>query len=200
MKKPLDLSWFHTLSHHSTPNHMGDLSKGSSMSLSQDELKRLVHYDPWTGFFFWRANDGKKRKGKIAGSVNKVSGYVEIRINGQLYYGHRLAWFYEHGVWPKELLDHEDLNRRHNAKFNLREASFTQNARNSSRSCNNRSGFKGVYRATKGSTFHASITVNGKGIFLGAFQDPVDAAKAYDTAALTHHGKFARTNKELGLL
>lgn len=34
----------------------------------------------------------------------------------------------------------------------------------------------------------------------GIFENPLDAAKAYDDAAMKYHGEFAKTNKMLGLL
>lgn len=41
----------------------------------------------------------------------------------------------------------------------------------------------------------ARIMANGKRIFLGLFKKTVDAAKAYNDAAIKYHGEFAFLNK-----
>ena len=43
----------------------------------------------------------------------------------------------------------------------------------------------------------AMIHPDRKGIFLGYFADPKDAAQAYDEAAIKYYGEFAVTNAEL---
>lgn len=55
-----------------------------------------------------------------------------------------------------------------------------------------KSGFKGV--AAKGSKWHARIRVNGKLRHIGSFESPVEAAKAYDAAALEAWGSGCHQN------
>jgi hypothetical protein len=58
-----------------------------------------------------------------------------------------------------------------------------------------RVGFKGVHKIKSG-RYAARI----KGQHLGVFDDKCLAARAYDMAAIETFGKFASTNKDLGLL
>lgn len=93
--------------------------------------------------------------------------------------------------------DHYGLNNR---RSNLRLATASQNAKNSRlRTCNS-SGFKGVCWSKANHNFIASIGVDGKYKYIGCYANAIDAARAYDAAATTLQGKFACTNKDLGLL
>lgn len=54
-------------------------------------------------------------------------------------------------------------------------------------------GFKGV-RLERGGRYSADIVVDRKRRYLGTFDDPKDAARAYDSAAVEHFGEFACLN------
>lgn len=54
------------------------------------------------------------------------------------------------------------------------------------------SGFKGVHRHGRG--WKAQIKLAGKITYLGTFDTPEEAARAYDIAADRMHGAFAAKN------
>ena len=56
------------------------------------------------------------------------------------------------------------------------------------------SAHKGVHWERRRSVWVASIKVNRRGVFLGQYADPAEAARAYDAAARHHFGEFARLN------
>jgi|ERR1035437_4627903 hypothetical protein len=90
--------------------------------------------------------------------------------------------------------DHIDGNPMNNQRHNLRDATPLQNARNRPSYKNSFSKFKGV--AKNKNKLKAYIRVEGKLIHLGCFSidREIEAAKAYDAAALKYFGDFARLN------
>lgn len=154
--------------------------------------------DPLTGNLYWKKNRGPVRQGSIAGYVSKT-GYVSIRFEGKLYYAHRIMWFLETGESP-EFLDHINGDPSDNRISNLRVVTRKQNNRNSTKSTNNTSGYKGVSWSKSWKKWIAVITVNYKHILLGGFLCPKEAANAYDNAATKYHGEYAKTNKHIGLI
>ncbi len=83
-------------------------------------------------------------------------------------------------------VDHRNGNALDNRRENLRLASSSQNKRN--RRSFNQYGLKGITR-TKNGRWRAFIN-------LGTFDTKEDAARAYDNAARTIFGQYARTNYE----
>jgi hypothetical protein len=91
-------------------------------------------------------------------------------------------------------IDHIDGNGLNNQRSNLRLATPMQNRRNTHRRSTFTSRYKGVSWNAKDRVWRAFIYVNYKQIYLGRFRDEVEAAKAYDQAALELFGEFASTN------
>lgn len=89
-------------------------------------------------------------------------------------------------------IDHKDGNIFNDLAINLRSATRSQNIANSK--VHNTSGFKGAYYDILAKKYRASIRVNNKQIHLGLFNNPIDAALAYDTAAREYYGEFATLN------
>lgn len=79
-------------------------------------------------------------------------------------------------------------------RSNLRLATRSEEHWNHRIGAANRSGFKGVSACKMTGRWRADIRVEGKTKNLGRFDDPVDAAFAYDEAARKHFGEFARLN------
>src|ERR1035437_8173818 len=98
---------------------------------------------------------------------------------------------------PKDQVDHEDNDGLNNRRYNLRVATHAQNQRNRGKQANNKSGYKGVYWDYRSNKWRAEIRVNGKRIFLGRFDDVLDAAAAYHEAAIKYHGEFAHLHGQL---
>ena len=93
---------------------------------------------------------------------------------------------------PGLQVDHVDGNGLNNRRSNLRIATGGENSRNQRLAKNNISGYKGVrWEANK---WRARIMLNDKLKHLGYFTDPIEAAKAYDKAAVELFGEFARLN------
>lgn len=169
--------------------------------MSPSTLRRLFSYDKDTGALTWAnpPKHGPRKAGDPAGCVDRATGYVKVRTDGKLVYAHQIAWAVYYGRWPTSKIDHRDGDVSNNRILNLRLASNEGNARNTNINVRNQSGFKGVvYQASRGKW--AAYISNGHTRFLGRFQSPEDAARAYDTAAIAEYGEFACTNVHLGLL
>jgi len=99
-------------------------------------------------------------------------------------------------VPPGMQVDHIDGNGLNNIRENIRIVTPAQNGMNKRIPIDNKTGYKGVYIAKdrKVNKYKAQIRVNYKAIYLGCFDNPEDAAKAYNRAAIKHFGEFAKLN------
>ena len=91
-------------------------------------------------------------------------------------------------------VDHKDLDSLNNQRDNLRPATRTANQGNTKKRKDNGSGFKGVSWHKRVGAWQAQIGIRGCRTSLGYFQNPQEAALAYDAAAKEIFGEFARLN------
>ena len=163
--------------------------------LTQEELKKLLHYNPDTGVFTWRVSRGRNKAGNVAGHVSKNSGYVEIRLGKKLFKAHRLAWLYMTGEWPREGIDHINGVKDNNRWVNLREATHRQNAYNRGGMKGSSSNHKGVSWVKRDKKWFVRARSPAKHLNLGYFNCEHEAALVYNQFALKHHGEYALFNQ-----
>lgn len=136
-----------------------------------------------------------KDVGLCLGATKK---YVMFNKNRKNWYLHRVIMG---AIKRTEIVDHINGNIYDNRRENLRIGNKSENNINLRHlPRHNSSGFKGVHYDKVNNKWRARIQVNGKHIHLGRFIDKIEAAKAYDEAAIKYFGEFACTNKDLGLL
>lgn len=92
------------------------------------------------------------------------------------------------------LADHRDLNGLNNQKYNLRIATKAQNNANRRAAKNGVSKYLGVNWLPDRKKWKAEIRKDGKNKHLGRFKNEIDAAMAYNKAAMEVHGEFAHLN------
>ena len=107
---------------------------------------------------------------------------------------HREVWLFHHKRIADGInIDHVNTDSFDNRIENLREATYSQNNANRRVYATSETGLKGVGQRADGK-YTARICVDGKRKSLGVFNTPEEAAAAYDTAAVTYFGNFARIN------
>jgi hypothetical protein len=134
------------------------------------------------------------KPGSLAGYLHKHSGYWFVRVDKKMYLGHRLAWLYVYGKYPKNNIDHINRDRSDNRITNLRDVTSSQNNRRRLVSKNSQSGYKGVRKNKNCSTWSARIKKDKVEFHLGCFKTKEDAAVAYNKKAEEFFGQFASLN------
>lgn len=125
--------------------------------------------------------------GRPIGGIQKSTGYHRATIDGVTYRTHRLAWFWVHGEWPRNDIDHIDGNPANNALSNLRDVPKAVNLQNQQRPHrNNKLGVLGVHQL--GGRYRAAILVSGRMRHLGAYDTVHAAQEAYLVAKSSLHG------------
>ncbi len=118
--------------------------------------------------------------------------YVTAWSEGRTIYLHREIV----GAEPGVEVDHRDGDGLNNRRANLRVTTHRLNLANQRTQQRPKSSrFKGVSFYKRDGRWEASIKVDGRKRRLGCFDDEIEAAKAYNAAALAAWGEFARLNE-----
>lgn len=132
----------------------------------------------------WRLLRG--HKGKL---------YAHAKFGGASLYMHRMVA----GTQPGYETDHINGDGLDNRRINLRTATASQNRANMGKphlpeGRPSSSIYKGVSWVASRGRWLAAIHVNGRSRNLGRYTTEVEAARAYDRAALAAWGEFAKVN------
>lgn len=156
---------------------------------SQEELKRLVHYDPETGVITHLQTRGKAKAGEVAGALSQ-HGYWGLRICNRFISGHRVAWLYMTGTLPDQpvSVDHVNGNRADNRWANLRLATYEQQSWNAPAHHCSKSGLKGAWPCRSTGRWMSMLQCGKRRLWLGRFDTAEQAHEAWINAATKERG------------
>lgn len=133
-----------------------------------------------------------KMKSEDVAGRKTHEGYWRVKINCVDYTVHRIIYYMQTGVDPgAHMIDH--IKDKQN-NFLIRLASNSQNQANKRKLNNCSSAYKGVSYYSQHKKFKAGIMVEGSTIHLGYFTEEIEAAKAYNKAAIKYFGEYALLN------
>jgi Demerecviridae HNH endonuclease len=150
-------------------------------------VSKEMKYDPETGVVVWTRPYKWRRH--LNGTVKPMYKGKRIKM-----YVHQIAWFLQTEAWPDRFVDHRDRNPANNKWENLRLATPRENAINRKKTtANTSSKYKGVVWIPAKQQWQATVTINSKYCYT-YHKTELEAAYAYDSAALKAYGEFASCN------
>lgn len=159
--------------------------------LTKAELRERYKYDPKSGSFVYRKDNGKYKAGQPAGSVTVTVSH-RLKVDGKNYHLGRVIHRYMTGRKPTGVIDHKNGNSSDFRWNNLRDVSHHANAINAPPSAN-KTGYTGVRKQNnRGKKYQAYMHHKGKFLSLGYFKTAKEAARAYMKAKRKLHGKYLR--------
>ncbi|MDD4804522.1 MAG: HNH endonuclease [Candidatus Pacebacteria bacterium] len=119
----------------------------------------------------------------------KSEGYIQTDISGKKMSLHQFIMNN-----PKTRIDHINGDRKDNRKCNLRIVTNQENIFNCRLTSNTISKRRGITWDSKNKGWRARIGINYKSIYLGTFENKLDAIKARENAEIKYFGQYRRIN------
>ena len=168
---------------------------GKILDRTSKDKNEIVLYEDYAEIILYNKKQEEVARTLIdLDDVEKVKKYKWVFshryvVNGNT--GLRLHRFIMNAPEDK-VVDHINHNKLDNRKCNLRVCTQSQNTMNSSLRSDNTSGYTGVYWYKSRSKWLVRITVNGKCINLGYYDDLEEAVKVRKEAEIKYFGEYRR--------
>jgi hypothetical protein len=133
---------------------------------SQKRLKELFSY-----------RGGRLYRGECEAGYKEASGYRRVKVDGVLYFAHRLVWMWHHGSDPGPYLDHLNEDKADNRIENLNPITNSQNIAKGKHKHKKSDLPAGVARHRN--KYKAQRRVGDKLLYLGLYSTPEQAHQAY---------------------
>lgn len=178
------------------------MSKAGARSITPEDVRALVSYDPLTGAMTYKTRQpgkyGDARAIKIFNTLYAGKSLTKIKYANGVFYSTvwgvrmpslRVAWMLDQGTVPDEVVP-RDGDQSNTAASNLQNVSTRhRNRRNNTIPSNNTSGYRGVHWCNTYNLWIAQI--DGK--FLGRFAKKESAVAARRAAEIKYGYKVADT-------
>jgi len=149
-------------------------NKPSLWAIVDDEdYDRVIEAGPW------------RRRVQSNTTYSQRSVFIDGRHTTQMLHNFITDW---------NMVDHIDHDGLNNQRSNLRRATRSQNNHNQRPRYGGTSQYKGVSLYKQRGKWFALLRIDGRLIYLGLFDDEVEAALAYDRHARIEFGEFAYLN------
>jgi len=157
--------------------------------IPQSLLDEVVYDEESPSCLYW-VRTGSGRTSRVAGSNKNKRGYWRIPHKASAYIVHRLIWAIHYGLDVPPVLDHINGDKSDNRIINLRDGT-EHNQANRDTWVDNR--FKGVH-PTKSGRFRMFCGMHLEEGVNKMYDTEIEAALAYNEAALRLYGEYAHLN------
>ena len=135
------------------------------------------------------------KTGRILKLYKNSKGYLQFTLNRVPTKVHRLMIPFLENPNNYECVDHIDRNKQNNHVSNLRMVSPSENIRNRTKYKNKISKYKGVDFNKASQHWRARCSINGKSIWIGTFENEIDAGLAYNNFCIQNKLETAVLNE-----